>query len=177
MRIRFGGAAIASHLLPAHVISVPTSPAFLDATVVRAIFRGTTPLWLYTLQPPRKSTLDRRWIRDVKASWDFSWNGDDGIALCEVKLGAYKFPVSWTRVFKSRIIGDEKRKGDFNWNWKYFKVNIIRTWNVEGSTINKLWFRYRRKPFNAVIRNSYWMRSWFISQGMRIAIRFARNEL
>lgn len=57
MRIRFGGAAIASHLLPVHVISVPAyppSPAILGAMVVRAIFRGTTPSWLYTLPKLRE---------------------------------------------------------------------------------------------------------------------------
>lgn len=130
MRIRFGSAAIASHLLPAHVISVPTSPAFLGATVVRAIFRGTTPLWLYTPQPPRKSTLDRRWIRDEKASWDFSWNGDDGIALCEVSLAPINFRWVEHRFLNRASLATNTRNasvGDFNWNWKYFKVNIIRS--------------------------------------------------
>ncbi|KAG5344939.1 SPG17 protein, partial [Acromyrmex charruanus] len=59
MRIRFGGAAIASHLLPVHVISVPASPAFLGATIVRADHSETLELPHEKKEESREEKRDR----------------------------------------------------------------------------------------------------------------------
>jgi len=144
MRIRFGGAAIASNLLPAHVISGPAYPLLHPPPLCRFSRRhgrscdisGELPPCGYTRFPsPEKEyaqpQVNKGW---ENASWDFWWGDDDGIAL----RGASSAPINFRRVEhgSSRfIINISNARGllEKNVRLKMYGLN-----NIEELTINEV---------------------------------------